>query len=131
MEARFKAEIEELPKILHWVRTQLEKTELPEREKKRMEIAMEEAVVNVINHAKSSTLSIYFTHEPSQTIEFQLRDNGPPFNPLDVIQTVQKEWELEEREPGGLGLTIIRNYMDVLLYRHENEQNILTLIKKL
>jgi anti-sigma regulatory factor (Ser/Thr protein kinase) len=96
-----------------------------------MEIAMEEAVVNVINHAKSSAMSIYFKHEPNQTIEFRVKDNGPPFNPLDVIQTIQTEWELEEREPGGLGLTIIRNYMDVLLYRREGEQNILILIKNL
>lgn len=131
MEASFKASIEELPQILQWIRMQLEKTELPDREKKRMEIAMEEAVVNVINHAKSSTLSIYFKHEPNQTIEFHVKDSGPAFNPLDVIQTVQKEWELEEREPGGLGLTIIRNYMDVLLYRREGEQNILILIKKI
>lgn len=131
MEANFSAEIEELPKILQWIRTQLEKTELPDREKKRMEIAMEEAIVNVINHAKSSSLSIYFKHEPSHAIEFQVKDTGPPFNPLDVIQTVQNEWELEDREPGGLGLTIIRNYMDVLLYRREADQNILILIKKI
>ncbi len=89
---------------------------------------MEEAVVNVITHAKPANFALY-CHAESHRIEFQLKDFGPPFNPLDHVEDLQMDLTLEEREPGGLGLSIMRNYMDALLYRREGDQNIFILIK--
>lgn len=128
----FPAVISELPKILAWVRQQIEQIALNDSDKKKIELSLEEAVVNVITHAaKDRPLDIvlFFNHEPGHRLEFQLRDLGPPFNPLDHVEDLQMDLSLEEREPGGLGLSIMRNYMDALLYRREGDQNIFTLIK--
>ena len=44
---RFPAKIEKLPLILGWVRDQIEPIPLSVKEKKRVELALEEAVVNI------------------------------------------------------------------------------------
>lgn len=129
---KIKAELESLPKVLAWVRAQVEETNLSEGEKKRVEIALEEAVVNVMMHgAKESEIEIELSckHEPDRHIEFELKDLGPPFNPIAHEGQTQSDSSLEERELGGLGLSIMRKYMDTLLYRREGDQNILILIK--
>ena len=59
-------------------------------------------------------------------IEFE--DKGNPYNPLDKGDpdiTVGAE----EREIGGLGVFMVKNIMDSVEYRHEDNNNIL-LIKK-
>lgn len=131
-EAEFPAVLSELPKILAWVRQQIEQIPVNDSEKKKIELSLEEAVVNVITHAAKERpldIALLFNHEPGHRLEFQLKDFGPPFNPLDHIEDPETEFSLEERTPGGLGLTIMRNYMDALLYRREGDQNIFTLIK--
>ncbi|MBS0630098.1 MAG: ATP-binding protein [Verrucomicrobia bacterium] len=129
MESSFPAEIDQLPRILSWVRTQIEPTSLSDKEKKRVELAIEEAIVNVITHGKPAEIGLYCLSEPSERIEFILKDAGPPFNPITADENLQEDLILEEREPGGLGISIMRRYMDLLLYRREDDQNILTMIK--
>ncbi len=129
MEAKFPAEIDALPQMLSWVRGQIEPTELVEKEKKRVELAMEEAIVNVITHGKPGEIELLCRCEPAERIEFILKDSGPPFNPITEDEDLQMDVNLEEREPGGLGLSIMRRYMDLLLYRREENQNVLTMIK--
>lgn len=130
METKFRPEISELPRILQWVREQVEPAELSDKEKKRVEVAMEEAIVNVISHGSSVEITLDCHLELERQIEFVLRDDGPPFNPItDDAEDLKFDISLEEREPGGLGISIMRKYMDLLLYRREDNQNILTLIK--
>lgn len=132
VEKQFSADLAQLPEILNWIHAQIEKTELSDSDKMRVELAMEEAIVNVITHAAldhSLVCSLVCIQEPKSQIEFQLKDSGPPFNPLAHIGESQNELSLDERKPGGLGIAIMRKYMDVLLYRREENQNILTLIK--
>lgn len=130
METKFRPEISELPRILQWVREQVEPAELSDKEKKRVEVAMEEAIVNVISHGSPAEITLDCHLELERQIEFVLRDDGPPFNPItDDAEDLKFDISLEEREPGGLGISIMRKYMDLLLYRREDNQNILTLIK--
>jgi anti-sigma regulatory factor (Ser/Thr protein kinase) len=131
METKFRAEISELSQILAWIRGQLDQTELVDKEKKRVELAMEEAIVNVITHGKPAEITLLYRNEQPDQVEFILKDDGPPFNPItdDDEEALKLDATLEEREPGGLGLSIMRKYMDLLLYRREENHNILTLIK--
>jgi len=127
----FAAELRKLPEILSWVRAQIEKTSLNSSEKIRVELAIEEATVNVISHATDNLeLTLIYRHVPERQIEFDLCDFGPPFNPLIHPET-EKETSLEEREVGGLGLTFMKKCMDALFYRRDDDQNILTLVKKI
>jgi len=130
MELKIRAEMSELAEILKWIREQLEQTELADPDKKRVELSMEEAIVNVMTHGNPAEIILHCRSDQAEQVEFILKDDGPPFNPITEAKVEPNfDASLEEREPGGLGLSIMRNYMDLLLYKREDNLNILTLIK--
>ena len=66
----------------------------------------------------------------SRQVTFRMADKGKPFDPLkkpdpDITLSAQ------EREIGGLGIFITKKTMDQVIYAHENDENILTMIKKI
>ena len=59
----------------------------------------------------------------------ELRDPGPPFNPLEAPVDVP---EADEDDAGcgrRSGIDLIRRYTDQLLYRRERAENVLLLVK--
>jgi anti-sigma regulatory factor (Ser/Thr protein kinase) len=56
----------------------------------------------------------------------EIADDGPPFDPT-TRPDPNVEAPLAEREPGGLGLMLIRRMVDQVRYRREGERNILGL----
>ncbi|MDN3507148.1 MAG: ATP-binding protein [Simkaniaceae bacterium] len=127
----FPATISQLPAILTWVRSHLDQTALAKPEKMRLELALEEAIVNVIHHGKVEELSLGVRQNEGQQIEFELIDPGPAFNPLTHIQADNADLPLEEQVPGGKGLILMRKCADALLYRRDDDLNVLTVVKKL
>ena len=130
----FPADLANLGQILSWVRTQLSSASLDKGERMRVELAMEEAIVNVINHTPLGDefeLSLHCKLEPERQLEFILKDPGPPYNPLVKEPVENDNLSLEEIEEGGAGLKLIRQCMDALFYRRDEDHNVLTLIKKL
>jgi anti-sigma regulatory factor (Ser/Thr protein kinase) len=97
-------------------------------------VAIEEVFVNVASYAYGAesgdvTLAIDF-NEMSREVTFRMSDRGVPFDPLkkpDPDITLSAE----EREIGGLGIFIAKKTMDSLSYAYENNQNILTMVKKI
>lgn len=126
----FPKAIGELPAILAWIRRHLNETNLTGPEKMRLELAMEEAVVNVIRYSKSPDLKLETRHTPSSEISFDLIDSGVEFNPL-VHSVPESDASLEDHPEGGKGLILMKKCSDALLYRREGEKNILTLTKKI
>lgn len=62
-------------------------------------------------------------------VSMQARDDGAPFNPLEVSQSSTKP-AAEERKIGGLGILLLRKMADHMSYEHRDGCNILTLEKK-
>lgn len=63
-------------------------------------------------------------------LTLEVEDDGRPFNPLTVPPPVL-DAPLLERQPGGLGLHLVRQLVDQLAYRREAERNVLTLTKRI
>ena len=61
---------------------------------------------------------------------FTITDSGVPFDPTQK-EEVDITLSAEEREIGGLGIHLVRQIMDEVKYERTNNQNILTLVKKL
>ena len=59
-----------------------------------------------------------------------IRDNGPAFDPRKT-PAPDPETPIEERNPGGLGIFLVRSKMDEMDYRREDGWNIVILRKKL
>lgn len=130
----FPAVRENLAEILSWTYVHIQRSSLADGEQKRVQLALEEAIVNVIEYATSGSpleLTISSRLIKEGQLEFELIDNGAPFNPLTHPPQDQRELSLEERKPGGLGLMLIKKCMDAVTYRHEDGRNILTLSKNL
>ena len=130
----FPAKVEVLPDVLGFVERVLEPYECPMKIQTAICVAIEEVFVNIANYAYGDgegdmTLGIGFDEE-SRTLTFRMIDKGVQFDPLknpDPDITLSAE----EREIGGLGIFITKKTMDQVTYAYENDENILTMIKKI
>jgi serine/threonine-protein kinase RsbW len=96
-------------------------------------LVLEEVVNNVISYAYKDNneheISISMELE-GQVLVLKVEDDGTPFNPLAVPEP-DIDKPLEEREPGGLGLFLVRKMTDELGYKREKDRNILIMKKKI
>ena len=96
-----------------------------------MELIIEELFVNICNYAyeKEGEIKIqYGLLEDPLRITMNFIDCGVKFNPLDK-EAPDLTLEANQRDIGGLGLTIVRKNVDEIDYKYENNQNILTIEK--
>ena len=98
----------------------------------QINLAIEEAVVNVMNYAYPEGTVGNITIEVKSNgseVTFIIRDSGTPFDPTAKPE-VDITLSAEDRAIGGLGIHLIRQIMDHINYERINGQNVLTLIKK-
>jgi serine/threonine-protein kinase RsbW len=131
----FPAKLEDLESMIGWIRSRIHGKIPKDAERRKIELAMEEALVNVIFHAyprhsRRALLEIIIQHQGDQSLEFKIIDKGLPFNPLLQVSKRPSTQIPEEREEGGLGILFIRRCMDEVHYERHHPFNILTLIKK-
>ena len=100
----------------------------------QIDLAVEEIYVNIAHYAyapKQGNVTITCTvtkDEPLLSVTFA--DSGKPFDPLakpDPDITLSAE----ERDIGGLGIFLTKEFMNSVSYRWEDGQNMLTFTKKL
>ena len=99
----------------------------------QINLAIEEAVVNVMNYAypKGTKGDITIETKANKTeLSFVISDTGKPFDPTAKAE-VDITLSAEDRQIGGLGIHLIRQIMDHINYERVDGHNILTLIKKL
>ena len=96
-----------------------------------MKLAVEEAVVNVINYAypagETGDISIEAT-ATAMALKFKITDSGVSFAPTDAPD-VDTSLSAEERRIGGLGIFLVRQLMDTINYERIDGKNVLTLTK--
>lgn len=126
-------DIQQIPTLAEWI----DALGIPQNLNMPINLALEEAVSNVMLYAypgrDDGKVIVEFvrskTHDGERLL-FTITDTGVPFDP-----TAQKEADItlsaEERSIGGLGIHLVRQIMDEVVYRREETRNILTLIKKL
>jgi serine/threonine-protein kinase RsbW len=127
----YPAKLESLPLMMQWVQKQLEKTSLTSQAKLKVELALEEAIVNIIHYAypdKAGEVELA-CETNTEGIQFILRDRGVPFNPLHQ-QSPDLKSSIEERKVGGLGIYLMRQNMDKVSYERQGTYNVLVLLKK-
>lgn len=125
---RLPAELDRLPAFLDYVRRMAEVAGLPEDRAARLELAVEETLVNVFGHAypdrtRAGTVLCRCAARPDG-LTVEIVDEGAPFDPLaraDPDTTL----DIDRREPGGLGILLVKRLVDDLAYRREAGQNVL------
>ncbi|GHT01528.1 hypothetical protein AGMMS49525_02500 [Bacteroidia bacterium] len=98
----------------------------------KLNLALEEVVVNIIRYAyesetKEEQIVIRLTHTESQLV-FTIEDSGIAFDPT-AITPVDISLPVEDRPIGGLGIHLIQQIMDEVSYNRIGNTNQLQLKK--
>jgi len=99
-----------------------------------LNLCLEEVLTNIMFYGLEEgrdpeSLSIELDLEvANSSLTVTVRDNGKPFNPLESGE-VDTDLPIEEREIGGLGIHLVRELMEELVYAREGEHNVLTMKK--
>lgn len=125
---------ENIATVTMFVDEQLESFECSMKAQMQLDVAVDELFANIANYAYpggvgNATIQIEF--EPSERmVSITFIDSGIPYDPLkkpDPDVTLSAE----ERSIGGLGIFLVKKTMDDMTYRFENNQNIVTIRKKI
>ena len=97
-------------------------------------IVVEEIFANIAHYAyediKRDVEIICDYEKKSNELTITFVDGGVEYNPLNTPEP-DITLPLEKRKIGGLGVFIVKKFMDKLCYKRKDNKNILTLIKKI
>ena len=127
----FTLTLQSLPQFLLWNKEKMQKASFSEMDLFEMEVALEEAFVNIINYS-GLPQTAYLKEElhiSNQSLCIILEDQGKEFNPLNHVPTIDVKESINDRKVGGLGIFLIHEIMDQINYERVKGSNILTLIK--
>ena len=126
---RMSANLENLGRLIRSL-SECTKAQGFEQEKiSKIELAAEEALVNVFRYAYPEApgdVEIICRLEGGR-FAVEIIDSGIPFD-ATAVPFPEVADGAHEREPGGLGIFLMKKAMDEVRYRRENDRNILTLI---
>lgn len=122
-------QIAALRKMSEWLQSVLEEMGMNDQIMFRFDLCANEAVSNVIGYAYPDAgkheISLRIVRN-AERLSLEIKDDGLPYNPLERSKHAMPA-SLEEAEIGGLGVDLIREYMDHCDYLREAGKNILTL----
>ena len=125
-------DIQQVPQLAEFVDMVCEEVGMDMAVAIQMNLAMEEAVVNVMSYAYPADTVGDVTIEAvtiADQLQFTITDCGTPFDPT-AKEDVDTTLSAEERPIGGLGIHLVRQLMDSITYERIDGKNVLTLRKK-
>ena len=126
-------DIQQIPQLADFVEAVSREACLDQSLSLNLNLALEEAVTNVILYAypekTDGLVEIEAIIRPDR-LDFIISDSGKPFNPLQVPPP-DLSLPVEERPVGGLGIYLVNTIMDHVSYAREDGKNILSLNKLL
>lgn len=130
---RLKATLDNVPRAMDCVREAARAAGFDESALYEIELAVDEACANVVHHAyeEGETGDMEVScHMDGSDFVVQVRDWGRAFDPGAVPEPDVKA-PLEERSLGGLGLFLIKQFMDQVQFTIDPVNgNTLTMVKK-
>jgi len=135
IEKEFVAKVDELPNVISFVESELEKFDFSFKIITQFNLVVEELFVNVANYAykdsEAGNCKITIDYDKDkQEVKLMLEDNGIKFNPLEK-EDPDTTLSAEDRPIGGLGILLVKKNMDNVEYKYEDNKNILILSKNI
>ena len=140
------ANISQWETVLELLESHLESSEASEKTKYEIYVSAEEIFTNIASYAyraydsaceasdhppgNMAEVSCGFSDERKRKFWISFRDWGIPYNPL-ARPDPDFNIPLEQRRVGGLGIYMVKRFMDDTQYRWEDGCNILTIVKNL
>ena len=126
-------DIQQVPQLAEFIDDVCEAMGFDELTTMQMNLAIEEAVVNVMNYAypEGTTGNVNVEVQANDArLKFVISDSGKHFDPTSVAEA-DTTLSAEDRSIGGLGIYLVRQLMDSVNYERIGGFNVLTLRKKL
>ena len=126
-------DIQQIPQLAEFVETIADEAGIDQSLAMSLNLALEEAVSNVILYAYPEGSDGLVDIEAiirKDRLDFCITDSGKPFDPTKK-EDADITLGVEERQIGGLGIYLVRNIMDSLSYERKDDKNILSMTKKL
>ena len=124
--------LDEIERLAGVVETFVATHGLPEEFAYAFNLSLDEVLTNVISYAygdsQEHAIRVRLALEEGVMVA-EVTDDGRPFNPLE-FPPPDLDLPIEERRIGGLGLHLVRQMMDDLLYKRDENRNVLTLRKR-
>jgi anti-sigma regulatory factor (Ser/Thr protein kinase) len=101
---------------------------LSDAARRRMLTALDEILSNVVRHAMPSDSAVIemILSRDGNLVRVEVVDDARPFNPL-LVPPPDTSSPLEQREPGGLGIALVRALTDEVRYERRGDRNRLTM----
>lgn len=128
-------DIKEVELLPAWLETLSETMPLNAGDVMQLNLAIEEAVVNVMEYAFQDGDKHGFTLtadveadglQGGEIVKFVLTDDGIPFDPTKE-EDPDVTLSAEERQIGGLGIYLVKNIMQSVEYCRTDGKNVLTM----
>jgi len=129
VERMFDATTDTIPEVIAFIAGQAEEWGLHPQRLMQLELAVEEAVVNICLYAYEVPPGELLVRVESGEAAFivELVDEGVPFDPLGVEEPDLRA-PAGERQVGGLGIFLVRRVMDEVAYVRDGSRNVLRLV---
>ncbi|MGR3249400.1 MAG: ATP-binding protein [Paracoccus sp. (in: a-proteobacteria)] len=94
----------------------------------RLEIAVTEALTNIVLHGDLPTELVIdlIVRKAPERVDIEIRDFGPPIPP-DLLQSSPDIADIDPLEESGRGIPLIKALSDALDYRSAGQSNCMTL----
>lgn len=126
-------DIRQIPQLAGFIEAISKEIHLDQSLAMSLNLALEEAVTNVIMYAYPKDSDGLVDIEAiirKDSIDFTIIDSGKEFDPTGVPDA-DVNASVEDRPIGGLGIFLVRNIMDSVSYRRYKGKNILSMTKRL
>ena len=125
------ARLESLAGALRFVADRAAESGFPAFRAKEIQLAVDEAVVNIIRHAYpagAGEIVLRWREGASPgRVTIEIEDTGIPFD-IRSVPPPDRQSALNDRKVGGLGVFLMTSLADAVDYRREDGRNILTLV---
>ena len=129
---KMKNDKNEIQKIHDFFNQKAKKISLSQDTVDAIAVSLEEILLNIMEHGygESVDLSIHvaiFFRGPQ--IKIKIQDTSKRFNPLDYKKVNLQQYFEKQTSGEGLGIHLVREMMDEIIYQRKNGKNILIMKK--
>ncbi|QTL04514.1 ATP-binding protein [Aquabacter sp. L1I39] len=126
------ADVDEIPRVSEWLDTLSERDELPPGLLFGVQLSIEEALANVINHGfpggrQRAVIRLEYQKLDDHRFQVRIVDNGVAFDPTAVVSPDMAE-SVEDAKIGGHGVRLMRHFLEAIRYERKGDENHLLLV---
>jgi serine/threonine-protein kinase RsbW len=129
----FPAELEFLLEALAFVRAAAPVAGLEQTAAARLELALEEILVNVCGYSyepgQAGRMTLRVSGDDGEVV-VEVEDTGREFTPPSLEPVARDASTLDDVPIGGLGIFLAAEMVDELIYRREGQRNIVRLVMR-